>query len=204
MPCDAQKRRKIREEKKKRDAKWLWKVDVEKNRDNSVIEDFIKHDEAHMKDLEAKWAHGVEASLPVKPPGSQPCMRSIAKRPCFQRRFNRASSLLLSCLNHKATTHRTSSREFFLRTNPPPPALPILLHQDVFSALVSPRARRSPQTQRPIRSLNIDLQAGIEGTPVATETSRNHHLFAIRRQSSLSIHGTRVGLSRYRANVSLS
>ena len=41
MPSDAQKRRKIREEKKKRDAKWLWKVDAEKNRDNSVIEDFI-------------------------------------------------------------------------------------------------------------------------------------------------------------------
>ena len=75
--------------------------------------------------------------------------------------------------------------------------------QDVFSALVSPRARRSPQTQRPGRSLNIDLQAGIEGTPVATETSRKHHFFAIRRQISFSIHGTRVGLSRYRATVSL-
>ena len=95
----------------------------------------------------------------------------------------------------------------------PPPAINLsvrpssFINQDVFSALVSPRARRSPQTQRLVRSLNKDLPAGIEGTPVATETSRNHHLFAIRRQSPrqspLSIHGTRVGLSRYRATVSL-
>ena len=109
--------------------------------------------------------------------------------------------------DHPASGHAPSEPRWLASIFPIHSPSAHLLHQsgrqDVFSALVSPRARRSPQTQRLVRSLNIDLQAGIEGTPVATETSRNHHLFAIRRQSPLSIHGTRVGLSRYRATVSL-